>query len=183
MFTANFCCTLFLCWLFDTGLFHTRVEHWQIPLRPTPDCQFSVKLVCRCCCLYLLYLPKPTTRTNSFLSLQVTWDNLYVQKRCYYTRTDWPLHTWLKFQAQFVGNINTGCWPLLSLSRLASFVMQLCEYDLYFIDWVYSLRPLCLQDNLGAIDYCCILAKVALLVQKEDNSERSRLRDTKNEWS
>ena len=90
VFTANLCCTLFLCSLFDTGLFHSRVEHWRIPLRPapTPDCQFNFKLVCRFCCLYLLYLPKPTTRTNSFLSLQVSWDNLYVQKRCYYTRTD-----------------------------------------------------------------------------------------------
>ena len=31
-------------------------------------------------------------------------------------------------------------------------------------------KALCLQDNLGAIDYLCIVAKVALLVQKEDNS-------------
>ena len=34
----------------------------------------------------------------------------------------------------------------------------------------YQAAPLCLQDNLGAIDYLCIVAKVALLVQKEDNS-------------
>ena len=41
-------------------------------------------------------------------------------------------------------------------------------------------QPLCLQDNLGAIDYLCIVAKVALLVQKEDNYYMSRLRDTNN---
>ena len=34
----------------------------------------------------------------------------------------------------------------------------------------YKLRALCLQDNLGAIDYLCNVAKVTLLVQKEDNS-------------
>ena len=128
MVTANLCCTLFLCWLFDTGLFHSRVEHWQIPLRPTPDCQFNFKLVCRFCCLYLLYLPKLTARTKSFLSLQVSWDNLYVQKKCYYTRTDRPHHTWLMFQAQFVGNINTGCWPKLT-SRTNSFLSLLVSWD------------------------------------------------------
>ena len=37
-----------------------------------------------------------------------------------------------------------------------------------------------MQDDLGAIDYLCIVAKVALLVQKEDNIYMSRLRDTDN---
>ena len=35
--------------------------------------------------------------------------------------------------------------------------------------WQFK-ESLCLQDNLGAIDYLCIVAKVVLLVQKEDNS-------------
>ena len=43
-----------------------------------------------------------------------------------------------------------------------------------------TTATLCLQDNLGAIDYLCIVANVALLVQKEDNSYMSRLRDTNN---
>ena len=34
----------------------------------------------------------------------------------------------------------------------------------------HSTKPLCLQDNLRAIDYSCIVAKVAMLVQREDNS-------------
>ena len=44
----------------------------------------------------------------------------------------------------------------------------------------FSSYPLCLQDNLGAVDYLCIVAKVALLVQKEDNYYMLRLRDTNN---
>ena len=103
-----------------TGLFHSRVDHWRIPLRPapTPDSQFNFKLVCRFCCLYLLSLFKSTTRieelTHSvnvipFSAGGVGITSMYVQKRCYKIRTDRPHHTWLKFQAQFVGNINTGC--------------------------------------------------------------------------
>ena len=42
----------------------------------------------------------------------------------------------------------------------------------------FSSYPLCLQDNLGAVDYLCIMAKVALLVQKVDNYYMLRLRDT-----
>ena len=38
----------------------------------------------------------------------------------------------------------------------------------------HSAKPLCLQDNLWAIDYLCIMADVALQVQREDNSQRSR---------
>ena len=38
---------------------------------------------------------------------------------------------------------------------------------------------LCLHDNLGAIDDLCIVAKVAPLVQKEDNSYKRSFRDTK----